>query len=620
MRVLYLISFLLLTLTTLAQEELHTRRSKLAEAYTEAKGLVDVGNLFKSEEILKDILKKDESFDEAILLLHEIHIKRDQPERANAIISNYSKEVEPRFLNRLLVIQANYHYQLGEYEQARKLLSNVNSPVYQIGSERVTFLKESIEFSIKQLERPLDVDFEKLPNPLNQFEQQYFPSATVDGRIVFTIRDRLGRGDEDLYTSYYHNESVWSEPVSLSDQINSERNEGAASISADGRTLVFTSCNRPDNIGSCDLYVSYFRNDTWTKPLLLGPEVNSTEWDSQPSLTANGKTLYFVSMREGGLGKQDIWMSEKVGDNWSPAVNLGPEINTVEDDCSPFIYLDGKTLIFSTRGRVGMGGYDLFKSIRQERGWTRPENLGSPINNAFDQIGYCISADQWAYFSSSNATGRIFLQRFKVPDQIVPNVKLKFEEPLAYGRVVDAVSLEPLSADVFFIYDSDTISRLSNENGQFLLTEELNYSQLLAMKRGYRNSVLSKQKFLSDSTIRLQPFQEGESLLQEPILFDFDSYKLREEVYRELDRLAALVSEHPELQIEIQGYTDSVGSSEYNQTLSEKRAKSVYDYLVRKIGRTENLSYQGYGEILQNDLDLPLNDRKVTIITRTVVR
>lgn len=568
----------------------------MAEAYAHAKELVEIGNLYQSEEILKDVLKKDDSFDEAILLLHEIHIKRDQPEIANAIISQYAPELEQKFLNRLLVIQANYHYQLGEYEQARKLLSNVNSPVYNIGSERVAFLRESIVFSIEQLDNPLDIDFEKLPHPLNQFEQQYFPSATVDGRIVFTMRDRLGRGDEDLYTSYYHTGSVWSEPVSLSGRINSERNEGAASISADGKTLVFTSCNRPDNIGSCDLYVSYFRNNDWTQPELLGPEVNSTEWDSQPSLTANGKTLYFVSMREGGLGKQDIWMSEKVGDNWTPAVNLGPSINTVEDDCSPFIYLDGETLIFSTRGRVGLGGYDLFKSTKQFNDWSVPENLGSPINNAFDQIGYCISLDQWAYFSSSDVDGRIFLQRFKVPDQIVPPVKLDFEEPLAYGRVVDAVSLAPLSADIFFMENRDTVSQSVKEDGQILLDDQLSYSQLLAKRRGYRNTLLAKKEFLRDSTIRMQAFKERESLLQSPILFGFDSHEIPESAKSELDGVVRLLKEYPELVIEIGGHADSTGDSGYNQYLSGLRAEAVLTYLLSKSINMDRLFVKAYGE------------------------
>lgn len=612
MRALLLISFLLLTLTAQAQEQLHTKKSKLAEAYAQAKELVEVGNLYQSEEILKDVLKKDDSFDEAILLLHEIHIKRDQPETANAIISKYSSELELKFLNRLLVIQANYHYQLGEYEQARKLLSNVNTPVYNIGSERVAFLKESIDFSIEQVNSPLEIDFEKLPHPLNQFEQQYFPSATVDGRIVFTMRDRLGRGDEDLYTSYFHNNSVWSEPVSISSQINSERNEGAASISADGKTLVLTSCNRPDNIGSCDLYVSYYRQNEWTKPQLLGPEVNSKEWDSQPSLTANGKTLYFVSMREGGFGKQDIWMSEKLGDSWTPAVNLGPSINTVEDDCSPFIYLDGETLIFSTRGRVGMGGYDLFKSTKQSNDWSVPENLGSPINNAFDQVGYCISYDQWAYFSSSDESGKIFLQRFRVPESLVPEVELEEE---IYGRVIDAETDSLISANVFLIQGSDSLLREVNDDGLFEFQEKP-VDRLYTQKKGYWNNSLSYAHFLSDSTIRLTPIIIGEGLLNNPIEFELNSHEIPATSHKELDRIASLLKAQPELAIVIEGHTDSSGDTDYNQSLSEKRAKAVFDYLVNQSIFPDRLCFKGYGErvpVQSNVEGKTLSDRRVEI-------
>lgn len=618
MRALFLISFLLLALATQAQEQLHTRKSKLVEAYTKAKELVELGNLYESEEILKDVLKKDDSFDEAILLLHEVHIKRDQPETANAIISKYSPELEQKFLNRLLVIQANYHYQLGEYEQARKLLTNVNTPVYNIGSERVAFLKESIGFSIEQINSPLNIDFEKLPAPLNQFEQQYFPSATIDGRIVFTMRDRLGRGDEDLYTSYYHNNSVWSEPVSISSQINSERNEGAASISADGKTLVFTSCNRPDNIGSCDLYVSYFKNNDWTQPELLGPEVNSKAWDSQPSLTANGQTLYFVSMREGGFGKQDIWMSERVGDSWIPAINLGPSINTVEDDCSPFIYLDGETLIFSTRGRVGLGGYDLFKSTKQMNDWSVPENLGSPINNAFDQVGYCISYDQWAYFSSSDESGNIFLQRFRVPEKLVPEVVL---EQVYFGRVIDAQTGGLISANVFLIEGPDSLFREVNDDGLFELQKKPS-DRLYAQKKGYWNNSLSYADFLNDSTIRMTPIDIGQNLLDDPIEFDFNSHEITKASYQQLDGIVSLLKRQPELVIEITGHTDSIGDAAYNQTLSEERAKAVFNYLVNHSIFPKRLSFKGYGEKMPVEptaAGSTLSDRRVEIRVKGIM-
>lgn len=580
----------------------------MVEAYNEAKELVAVGNFYKSETILTEVLDKDGSFDEAIVLLHEVYLKRSEPERANAIIGQYAKEIETPFLGRLLVLQANYAYQSGDYQQANKLLSNIKGNVSGIDSVGVEYLKRLVSFSIDAVNNPEEIIFEKLPQPLNKFTQQYFPSVTTRGQLVFTMRDQLGRGDENLYTSRLVGDGQWSEPTSISFNINTDRNEGTASISADGKTLVFTSCNRPNNIGSCDLYISYLINGNWTEPELLGEEVNSESWDSQPSLTATGNTLYFVSTREGGLGKQDIWKSEKVAEEWTQAVNLGEQVNTKEDDCSPFIYLDGETLIYSSRGRIGLGGYDLFKSILTNNNWSEPENLGYPINNAFDQIGYCISADQWAYFSSSDESGQIYLQRFKVPETLVPEVIAV--EPV-YGKVISAVTGNPLSAEVRFLNRADTVSQQIGNDGGVLLNET-DFESIITNKRGYWQRRMNRTEFLKDSTIRLEPIQTGIDLLKSPIEFEFDSDVILPQARQELDRIINLLSSYPEIHVEIQGYTDVIGDSEYNQTLSELRARAVFEYITNYLDYTRRISWRGYGETKPQSQN-GTNDRRVEI-------
>ncbi len=583
----------------------------MVEAYNEAKELVAVGNFYKSETILTEILDKDESFDEAIVLLHEVYLKRSEPQRANAIIAQYAKEIEDAFLGRLLVLQANHAYQSGDYQQANKLLSNIKGDVSGIDSVGVEYLKRLVSFSIDAVNNPEEIIFEKLPQPLNKFTQQYFPSVTARGQLVFTMRDQLGRGDENLYTSRLVAEGQWSEPTSISFNINTDRNEGTASISADGKTLVFTSCNRPDNIGSCDLYISYLINSNWTEPELLGEEVNSESWDSQPSLTATGNTLYFVSTREGGFGKQDIWKSEKVAGEWTQAINLGEQVNTKDDDCSPFIYLDGETLIYSSRGRIGMGGYDLFKSTLTNNTWSEPENLGYPINNAFDQIGYCISADQWAYFSSSDESGQIYLQRFKVPETLVPEVNAV--EPV-YGKVISAVTGNPLSAEVRFLNGADTVSQeIGNEGG--VLLDETDFESIITIKRGYWQKRMNRTEFLKDSTIRLEPIQTGINLLETPLAFEFDSDIILPGAHQELNRVIEVLSSYPEIYVEVQGHTDAVGGSDYNQTLSERRARAVFQYIASYLGDTGRVSWKGYGETRPRSQDRVDNRRVEVVIT-----
>lgn len=621
MKYLLIISALLFSSLLIGQEELHTRRSRYKEAYQEAKSLVEVGNLYQSAEILKEVLSKDESFDEAIMLLHEIYIKRDEPSNANAIIVKYAKELESPFLNRLFVIQANYAYQMGQYEEARMLIDNVSASTSGIDSAQVQFLRQSIGFSIEESSNPMKIDFEKLPSPVNEFTMQYFPSITRSGQLVYTMRDQLGRSDEDLVTTTWIG-NRWTKPMPLSININTDRNEGAASISADGKTLVFTSCNRPDNIGSCDLYISNLGNGGWTSPELLGAEVNSKEWDSQPSLSADGKKLFFVSKRGEGVGKDDIWLSELIDGKWQRAKNLGPIINTPEDDSAPFIYVDGETLIFASKGRIGMGGYDLFKSVRQNEVWSEPENLGYPINNSFDQIGYSIAADQWAYFSSSDSSGRILLQRFKVPDEVIqaevaPEVQFK-------GRVIDATTQQLLSAELALISANDTTNISINNDGLFSL-KDLQFNSIKAKKKGYRSVLLNRASFLKDSTIRLSPFFVGEKLESSPLLFGFDSAELTPQSLAALDNVLEILKQHAELKVEVRGYTDATGNRLYNQELSERRAQAVYKYLVnRLVGRSSSLSAAGLGQLSANQVDgnpqASVLSRKVELVIVEIIR
>ena len=596
-------------------QDLHTRKGRLIERYEEAKSLVQVGNLYQSLEIINEVLDKDDSFDEAIMLKHEVLIKRDDSKQSEELIYVYQEELETIFLNRLWLIQANYDYQLGNYQKAKELINKVDGAVFEITDTRVSFLKRSIDFAINQSEQSDHIEFEKLPFPLNESEQQYFPSIAASGQLIFTVRDRLGRGDEDIYTSS-NNGSEWSEPELLTTRINTERNEGTASISADGNTLVFTSCNRPDNIGSCDLYISYKQNGDWTSPELLDSSVNSPDWDSQPSLSANGKYLYFVSRRPGGFGKQDIWKTQNINGRWTAAENLGQEINTAEDDCSPFIYLDGETLIYSTRGRIGMGGFDLFKSSKDGGLWSQPENLGAPINNAFDQVGYCISADRWAYFSSSDVNGKIFLQRFKVPESIIADFDIS--DPII-GKVVDANTNQAISADVEVITLNGITNTSTDENGSFRI-EDQEFSNLITRSKGYRTRNSAAEDFLKDSTVQLIPFEVGESLLDQPLIFDFDRYKISDSTTERIEAIANLLKEYPELKVEILGYTDTIGNAVYNLSLSKNRARSVYDFLLDSGVSKASIVYRGLGEIKVLQSESNNAARKVEIIIRAIDR
>lgn len=579
---------------SLSAQTLHSKNRKAIESFNQAQKLSEIGNLYDSEELLKTALKKDKSFDEAILLLHQVYLRRDQFQESKAVLTRYRPGLEQTFVNRIFSDQANYQYELGNYKEAASYNSGIEGVVYGLPQRIVSVLSQSIDFALSQIANPMAIDFEELPKPINEFDRQYFPSITFSEQLVFTVRERGGNGDENLYTSSFINGN-WTKPESISSKINSDRNEGAASISLDGSTLVFTACNIPGNIGSCDLYVSYFQENDWTKPELLSSDVNSAEWDSQPSLSRDGSKLYFVSKRAGGIGGGDIWRSDRTVDGWSPAINLGATINTVYDDISPYIYADEKTLFFASKGRLGMGGLDLFVSTIESGDWKEPRNLGYPINNSFDQVGYSISPQGWAYYSSTNQTGRITLNRFRVPKEVVSIKRITLLEV----KVLDEVTRLPISALVVS-YDArdSTIINVEKETGLFRVFYDNDSIRFKVKAEGYLTDYLTLNDLteLKNHEVLLSPVKSGESIEFGVINFDFGSAEIKPSSYPVLSTVVKTILDNPKLLIEVGGHTDKIGEGIDNMALSEDRARSVYLFLIEKGVAKENLVYKGYGE------------------------
>lgn len=582
---------LLFSFQGLSAQSLHSKRKKAIANYEKALEISNVGNIYESEKLLIALLKKDKSFDEAILLLHQVYLRRDLPAKSEQVLADYASALEQPFINRVLSDQANYHFELGNYVKAKGLLDDIDGRVYQIPEKVSALLKASIEFAFEQSKNPIEIEFEKLPEPLNRFERQYFPSISAKGQLVFTVRENNGRGDENLYMSSLVN-NQWTDPEPIASSINTDRNEGTASISADGSTLVFTACNIPGNIGSCDLYISYFDGSSWKKPELLSAMINSPDWDSQPALSRDGKKLYFVSRRPGGLGRQDIWVSEKGNEGWNKAQNMGPQINTPYDDCSPYIYVDEKTLFFASKGRTGMGGFDLFTSKNEKGEWAAPENLGAPINNSFDQVGYSVSPKGWAYYSSAEANGKIELNRFKVPETVISMESIDF----ITGTVLDANTKRPVKSSIESF--GSALVTTDSITGEFTAFVRLD-SVVLGIKAAkYEFRELSGEEFnlLDNGEILLTPYSIGQNIEFGSIYFDLNSAVIKLESDSALTSVLTHIRNNPLLVIEIGGHTDAVGGEKENLGLSLERALSVYRYFIRKGVPKENLVYKGYGE------------------------
>jgi hypothetical protein len=369
--------------------------------------------------------------------------------------------------------------------------------------------------------------------------------------------------------------------------------------------MYFTACDRPGGVGSCDIYFSAFNDGRWSEPYNLRTPVNSSHWESQPSISADGKTLFFSSNRPGGMGGKDLWYSIMNDKNqWTTPVNMGDRINTDGDEMSPFIHFDGKTLYFASDGRTGLGGFDIYLTrMNNDSSWSEPQNLGYPINTYNDEMGLVIeSGGQKAYFSSiRDKTNGKDIFYFDLYESVRPT-------PVSYlkGKVYDRETGKLLRADYELINLSTnkiTIRSSTDGNGNFLICLPSGYNYgINVSKAGY---LFYSENFMFAGVhtavepyikkISLSPIKVGETMLLTNVFYEIDSWELKNESMSELNTLADLLLDNKGLLMEIGGYTDATGSTEYNLALSEKRAMSVVNYLVHKGVLPDRLKYKGYG-------------------------
>jgi len=361
--------------------------------------------------------------------------------------------------------------------------------------------KTNFAFAKDAVENPVDFDPVNMGEEVNSDYPEYFPSLSVDGSVMVMTRripdlESTGPGgqqafdQEDFYISYFR-DGVWTTAENMGQPINTRLNEGAQSISADGRFLFYTSCDKIETgYGSCDLYYSYRVGKEWTYPENCGTIINTADWESQPSISADGRELFFSSARPGTVGSYDLWRATLGEDGyWNEPVNLGKEINTPWSEQCPFIHPDGKTLYFSSEGHPGMGSSDLFYSVRDASGtWSKPVNLGYPINSKNKEISLSVSADgKTAYYSSDRGKtpDDLDIYAFQLPQSVQA-------DPVTWVRaiVIDAITKMPLRANVQLVNvgNSTTVATSFSDptNGEFLVVLPIgNDYGLFVQKEGY---------------------------------------------------------------------------------------------------------------------------------------
>ncbi len=594
-----------------SQQEIKTDSKKAIDAYNLAVKSYTLYNYAEAIDLLKKAVEADQNFINAYIVLAEVYTDDHQYENA---IDAYRKgmAINPLFYPRGYIRQATLEFNLGKYENSKesytRYLGLDTKDSRQIETAKNGIIK--CEFAINAVNNPVDFKPENLGPNINTIYDEYWPSLSADEQTLIITRlvrrtVAFGGMQEDFFISQKENNG-WSMMKNAGYPLNTEDNEGAQTISADGRFMVFTACNRAESVGRCDLYYSEKVGEKWTYPKNIREPVNTRYKETQPSLSADGRTLYFASDRPGGKGQLDIWVTVRDEEgNWAQPVNLGDKINTKLHEMSPFIHFDNQTLYFASEGYLGLGGFDLFISRKDSsEKWTTPENLGYPINTSQDEIGLIVnSRGNRAYFSSGRDpdVGKD-IYMFELYSEVQPK-----EVSYMKGKVFDAETGTRLRAK-FELIDLETAKTVfeadsDEETGEFLVCLPTNKDYCLNVsKKGYlffsENFALkgifkSTEPFLMD--VPMQPIKIGETIILKNIFYETDSFALKKESKIELDKLVKFLNDYPEVKIEISGHTDNIGTAEYNQVLSENRAKSVVDYLINSSILKDRIAYKGYG-------------------------
>ena len=464
---------------------------------------------------------------------------------------------------------------------------------------------------------------------INSTFSDYSPVISADGSVLmFASRRSVTEKEiakkkesmEHIFESDYNAKTKkWSAPKMLSATINQEsRMNCPLALSNDGQEMFIY---RDDSKKNGDIWETTLSGEDWNEPVKLSEPVNSKYHESKASLAPDGRTLYFVSDRPGGLAGRDIYVCTRdSAGHWGAATNLGAPINTAEDEEGVFIHPDGKTLYFSSKGHGGFGGYDIFRSDFINGAWSEPVNLGEPINTPDDDVFFVLGADGKTGFYSSSRKGGMGEQDIYQVTFTPIKVNKKNSWPrltLLKGVVIDEVTSKPVEAtiEITDIEKKTLVTKLTSNSstGNFMvsLPAGKNYG-INVSAPGY---LFHSENFnLPDTAaynevnlvIKLKKLEVGKNIVLNNIFYDFDKATLKDESTSELDKMIKLMNENPALKVEIASFTDSKGKDDYNMRLSQARAQSVVDYLISKGIDKARLVAKGYGKenpIASNDTD-----------------
>lgn len=612
-----IIILILISTYSYSQKTYSTKSKRAIKMYEKARIFYNNYDTKNALFSLEKAIKYDEHFVEAYWMSGDIYNKINNTEKELEFYKKATQAI-PHFSSQLYFELGEAYFRNGKYDEAleayteAKTFENLNPRIIKSldkGIKRSTYCSKAIK-------NPVPFNPINMGNNVNTKYDDYWPLITADEEVFYTTKmipvdmnyplSRKNR-QEDFFMNKKQVDNNWGKLYHLSKPLNTKLNEGAPSISADGQWFYFTACQRPDGKGKCDIYKTRKTGNRWETPINLGSPVNTGAWESQPSVTADGRTLYFVSNRRGTKGKMDIWVSNLQNDGkWTTPKNLGDTINSYGKEMSPFIHPDGKTLYFTSDEHIGFGDQDIFMSRKDKNGnWSKPMNLGYPINTAKEERGLFINnKGDYAYLTASR-DGNEDLDIYKF--ELYPAAR---PTPSTYvtGIVRNLETKKVLEAK-FELIDLSTNKIVTKnvsdkETGKYLVVLPVDKEYAFnVQKTGYLpysdNFVLPadfdiNQPFIKN--IELQPIKIGKEVVLKNIFFELDSYELKQKSIAELTKLIEFLNDNPTVKIELGGHTDNQGTRKHNEVLSDNRAKTVYTYLIENGVDSKRLTFKGYGQ------------------------
>lgn len=617
--------------------------------YQKACEMYERGQYTASTGILKKIVSDEPEVAEPYFVLGLIAAKK---ESLAALDKNMSKVLAlcPDFPDaRLHYYMGLVHYSYERYEQAVISFDNFfGMAEMEMDGRYDTYIEEAESYSYwsrtlaKAYLNPVPFEPKSIQG-ISTEANEYLAYKTVDGSRMYFTRDVVKNEDNssfykhDLETrvammieSHREKDGTFGKGRRMQPPFNTGKNEGTFTLTADNKLLFYSITQQTKaDYANCDIYFSEYKNGEWTEPQNAGSNVNTAStWESQPSITPDGNYLYFASNRQGGYGGTDIWCVHRLPNgDWSRPENLGPSVNTEDNERSPFIHPDGVSLYFASNGWEGLGGYDMYYTRVDDSRGQKPLNLGHPINTEGDEFYFGVDTDgEKAYFSSNKypSKGGMDIYEFDLYPAIKPQKVCVIK-----GSVVDEND-NPIGGELELFITAGakekSLYRIDDAEGTFtaVLNPKNDYI-LIAKREGYAFSsvLVTKHTVLPADSIlhfKILPIEVGGSYQINDIVFGLNSAELTDNTRLVINAFIEFLRDNPKVHATIEGYTDNVGDEEDNQKLSEQRAKAVYDYLIANRVRPDRLQYKGMGSanpVATNDTEegRAKNRRTVFVIT-----